>query len=180
LKVFVRQHKLDPANGYFTLPNSAWDAMLYKTKIKLEQLTDTDKYLFCEKAIRGGISIISHRHAKANNKYMKNYDENKESSYITYLDANNLYGGAMCEKMPYNGFEWVKIFDDKFIKNYNANGDKGCYVECDLEYPKEIHDLHNDNPLAPETKAILKNELSYYQLNQLETHKEKIMKILKN
>ena len=85
---------------------------------------------------------------------MKNYDENKESSYITYLDANNLYGGAMCEKMPYNGFEWVKNFDDKFIKNYNANEDKGCYVECDLEYPKEIHDLHNDYPLAPETKAI--------------------------
>ena len=110
-KTAINDYKLDPANGYFTLPNYAWDAMLYKTKIKLEQLTDPDKYLFCEKAIRGGISMISHRHAKANNKYMKNYDENKESSYITYLDANNLYGGAMCEKMPYKEFKWINNFE---------------------------------------------------------------------
>ena len=117
--------------------------------------------------------MISHRHAKANNKYMKNYDVNKETSYITYLDANNLYGGSMCELMPYNGFEWVENFDDKFIKIYNSDGNKGCYVECDLEYPVELHDLHNDYPLAPETRPILTNELSYYQSNQLETHNEK-------
>ena len=113
----INDYKLDPANGYFTLPNYARDAMLYNTNIKLEQLTDPDMYLFCERAIRGGISMIGHRYAKANNKYMKNYDENIKSSYIMYLDANNLYGGSMCEKMPYGEFKWINNFDDRLIKN---------------------------------------------------------------
>ena len=169
----INDYKLDPANDYITLPSYAWDAMLYKTNIKLEQLTDPDMYLFCERGIRGGTSMISHRYAKANNKYIKNYDENIKSSYIMYLDANNLYGGAMCEKMPYGKFKWINNFDERFIKNYNANGDKGCFVECDLEYPAELHNLHNDYPLAPETRPILTNELSNYQLNQLQTHNEK-------
>ena len=80
--------------------------------------------LMVEKAIRGGIHHVIHRYAKGNNKYMKNYDKNTTSSYLMYLDANNLHGCAMSQKLPVNGFEWVKKlpkFDDRFIKNYDEN-----------------------------------------------------------
>ena len=166
----LNNYGLDPANGYFTLPNYSWDCMLYNTKIELEQLIDPDMYLFCEQGIRGGISVITERYAKANNKYMKNYNPNEESSYIMYYDANNLYGGAISENLPYKDFEWIENID---IMNYDVDGNKGCFVECDLEYPDELHDLHNDYPLAPERTNVNKNELSNYQLNQLEIHNEK-------
>ena len=82
----------------------------------------------------------------------------------------------MCEKMPFGGFEWIENVD---IENYNVDGDKGCFVEVDLEYPKELHDLHNDYPLAPESRSIHYNELSKYQKNQLETHHEnKMIKLI--
>ena len=82
-------------------------SMSKKTNIKLELLTDYDMLLMVEEGIRGGICQAIHRHARANNKYVKNYDENKESSYIQYLDANNLYGWAMSQKLPKNGFKWI-------------------------------------------------------------------------
>ena len=75
-----------------------------------------------EKGIRGGICHSIHRHAKANNKYMKDYDENKEPSYIMYMDYNNLYGEAMSQKLPVDGFGWVEdlsVIDEDFIKNYD-------------------------------------------------------------
>ena len=78
--------------------------MLKKTKIELELITDLEMYLFIESGIRGGISQISKRHAQANNKYMESYDKSKEESYIVYLDANNLYGHAMCEYLPVKNF----------------------------------------------------------------------------
>ena len=79
-----------------------------KTGVKLDQLTDPEMYLMCEKGIRGGISMISHRYAKANNKYMETYDAKKMSSYITYLNANYLYGVAMSQKVPERDFKWIK------------------------------------------------------------------------
>ena len=75
-----------------------------------------------EEGIRGGICHAVHRYAKANNRYMKNYDKNQESSYIQYLDANNLYGAAMPEKLPINGFKWVNDIsgiNEKFVKSYD-------------------------------------------------------------
>ena len=99
---------------YYTAPSLSWDAMLKITKIELELLTDIEKYLFVESGIRGGISQISHRYAEANNEYLKNYDKNKEDSYIVYLDANNLYGGAMCEYLPVSNFEWNNELKRKF------------------------------------------------------------------
>ena len=78
-----------------------------KTNVKLELLTDYDMPLTVEEGIRGGICHTIHRHAKANKKYMKNYDKNKKSSYIQYLDTNNLYGWAMSQKLPVNGFKWI-------------------------------------------------------------------------
>ena len=110
-----------------------------------------------EEGIRGGICHSIHRYAKANNKYMKNYDKNKESSYIQYLDANNLYVWAISQKLPVNNFNWVKSkskIDEKFIKNYDEDSDKGYIFEVDVEYPRRLHDLHSDLPFLPERMKI--------------------------
>ena len=113
--------------------------------------------LTVEEGIRGGICHSIHKHAKANNKYMNNYDKNKESSYIQYLDANNLYGWAMPQKLPVNGFKWVKNtskIDEEFIKNYNEDSDKGYILEVDVKYPRKLHDLHSDLPFLPKRMKI--------------------------
>ena len=105
-KTCIKVYELDPAY-FLSLPGLAWQACLKKTGVELELLTDYDMLLMIEEGIRGGICHAVHRYAIANNKYMKNYDKSKESSYIQYLDANNLYGAAMSEKLPINGFKWV-------------------------------------------------------------------------
>src|SRR6056300_692760 len=145
--VCMKNYSLDPC-WYYTAPGLSWDAMLKKTKIKLELLHDSNMLLMIEKGIRGGISIISKRYAKANNKYLNNYNPNEESSYIKYLDANNLYGWAMSQPMPHEGFKWMHKAE---LKNWRKFA---CILEVDLEYPKELHELHNDYPLAPESLKI--------------------------
>ena len=126
---------LDPTH-YITSPGLAWDAMLRMTGINLELITDIDQQLFIEKGMRGGISYIAHRHARANNKYMENYNKSEVSSYITYLDANNLYGWAMIQPLPYGGFIWVEP------KYYTEKKEGiGRIYEVDLEYPDHLHDL---------------------------------------
>ena len=114
---------------------------LKKTKVKLELLTKIDMLLKAEKGIRGSICYAIHRYANVNNKYMKNHDKKIISSYLMYLDANNLYGWAMSQKPPVNGFKWLKKsskFDEHFIKNYDENSDKGYFLEVDVEYPNKI------------------------------------------
>ena len=108
-----------------------------------------------EEGIRGGICHSIHRHAKVKNKYMKNYDKNEESSYIHYLDANNLYGWAMSQKLPVNGFKWVNNeINEEYIKNYDENSDKGYILEVDVKYPRKLHDLHSDLPFLPKRMKI--------------------------
>ena len=134
----IKMYELDRAH-FLSLPGLAWQASIKKTNVKLQLLTDYDMLLMVEEGIRGGICHSIHRYAKANNKYMKNYDKNKESSYIQYLDANNLYGWAMSQKLPVNGFKWLKNtskVDDKFIKNYDEDSDKGYIFEVDVKYPR--------------------------------------------
>ena len=111
-----------------------------------------------EQGIRGGICHSIHRYAKANNKYMKNYNNNEESSYIQYLDANNLYGWAMSKKLPVNGFKWIdnKEINEEFIKNYNENDNKGYIFEVDVKYPKRLHELHSDLLFLSERTEINK------------------------
>ena len=104
---YLNTYGLDPAH-YVSLPSSSWDAMQKMTGARLDLLTDVDMLNFFERGMRGGISTITHRYAVANNKYMKNYDPETESSYIPYLDANNLYGWAMSQKLPTGDFRWVK------------------------------------------------------------------------
>ena len=119
--------------------------------------------LMVEGGIRGGICHSKHRYAKANNKYMKNYNNNEESSYIQYLDANNLYGWAKSEKLPVDGFKWIDnietagpVINEDFIKNYDENNDKGYIFEVDVKYPKRLHDLHSDLPFLSERMEINK------------------------
>ena len=115
--------------------------------------------LIVEKRIKGGTCHAIHRYAKANNKYMENYDKNKESSYIQHLDANNLYGWAMSQKLPVDGFKWKKNllkFNEDFIKNYDEDSDKGYILEVDVKYPKNLHDLNSDSPFVAERMKINK------------------------
>ena len=117
----IEIYELDSAH-FLSVPGLAWQAYFKKTNVKLELLTDTDMLLMVERGIRGWICHTIDRYAKANNKYMKNYDKDTELSYLEYLDANNLYGLAMSQKRPVNGFEWVEElseFNKDFIKNYH-------------------------------------------------------------
>ena len=150
--VCLKHYGLDPVY-YFTAPGLAWDAMLKMTGVNIELLTDVDKLLMIEKGIRGGISIISNRYGEANNKYMKDYDKTRASKFLMYLDANNLYGWAMSQKLPLNGFkemtneELENLFNNQIVQVWEKTP---CILEVDLEYPEELHDLHNDYPLCPE------------------------------
>ena len=113
--------------------------------------------LMVEKGIRGVICQAIHRYANANSRYMKNYDKNSTSSYLAYLDANNLYGWAMSQKLLVNGFEWVEDlsqFKEDFIKNYDENSDERYFLEVDVKYPKNSFNLHRDLPFLPERKKI--------------------------
>ena len=162
----IKEYELDPAH-FLSLPGLAWQACLKKTNIELELLTDYDMLLMVEEGIRGGICHSIHRYAKANNKYMKNYNNNEESSYIQYLDANNLYGWAMSKKLPANRFKWLDndktaeptakhVINEEFIKNYNENDKKGYILEVDVKNPKKLHELHSDLPFLPERMEINK------------------------
>ena len=144
-------YKLDPAH-FLSLPGLAWQACLKKTNVELGLLTDYHMLLMVEEGIRGRICHSIHRYVKANNKYMKDYNKNIESSYIQYLDASNLYGWTMSQKLPKNNLKWVEdtsIINEEFIKNYNENSYKGYILEVDVKYPKELHDLHSDLPFLP-------------------------------
>ena len=134
--------------------------MLKMIGVKLEKISDIDKYLFIEKGLRGGISYIAKRYAKANNKYMKNYDPTKPSIYISYLDMNNLYGWAMSGYLPYGGFKWLKNVDGFDVNSVSEKSPIGYILNIDLEYADKLDVLHNDYPLTPETLAILYEILS--------------------
>ena len=115
--------------------------MLKMTEIKLEKTSDIDKYLFIEKGLRAGISYIAKRYAKANNKYMNDYDPEKLSTFITYLDMNNLYRWAMSEYLPYEEFQWLENIDEFDINSINEKSDTRYFVEVDPEYPNNLHKI---------------------------------------
>ena len=156
---------IDPV-WYISLPSYTWDCGMKFTDVELQLLTDPNMYLFIERGIRGGVSMINHRYAKANNKYMQDYDDNKESSFITYLDANNLYGWAMSQSLPTGDFKWEflpELIEEEWIMGIKSDSERGYIFEVDLEYPEELHDTHNDYPVAVENIKINKEELSDYQ-----------------
>ena len=171
-KTCLEYYKLDPCH-YFTSSALSWDAMLKMTSIKLELMTDIDMFQFIEKGLRGGISYIANRYGQANNKYMKKYDEKTPSKYIMYLDANNLYGWAMSQYLPTGGFRWMneKQINKIDLAKYKEDSDKGIILEVDLKYPEELHDLHNDYPLAVEKIKVTDNMLSKYCKNISDEYK---------
>ena len=148
----LKNYGLDPVY-YYTAPGLSWDAMLKMTKINLELLSDVDMLLMIEKGIRGGISIISNRYGKANNKYMVDFNDLEPSKYLMYMDDNNLYGCGMSEKLPIHSFKWLtnkeieNLYNQQIVQIWEKTP---CILEVDLEYPEELHDLHNDYPLCPE------------------------------
>ena len=126
-----------------------------------------------EKGIRGGMCQATHRQAKANNKYVKNYDKNKESSYLEYVDANKLYGFEMSKKLPVDEFKWIddlSILTEDFIKNYDEEGDTGYLFVVDVQYPKNLHMLHSDLPFLPERMKINKCDKLVCDLNDKENY----------
>ena len=151
--MYYKAYELDAA------PGLAWQACLKKTDVKLELLTNFNMLLMVEEDIRGGMCHAIHRYMKANNKYMENYDQKEEFLFLEYLYASNLYGWAMEQNLPVGGFEWVEdvleIVQD-FIKNYNENSDIGYFLKLDIEYPKELNDLHSDLPFLLERMKINK------------------------
>lgn len=145
----LKEYKLDPAH-YYTAPGLTWDAMLRHTGIQLELLTDIDMIMFVERGIRGGISQCSNRYSKANNKYLKDFNPDESTKFITYVDANNLYGWSMTQHMPKGNFKWVENVDNNFDFNVPDDSPIGFFLEVDLEYPQYLHDRHSDLPFCAE------------------------------
>ncbi len=157
-KTCKKTYGLD-ALHYYTSPGLAWDAMLKYTEIELDLISDSDMYLMIEKGIRGGVSSIMERYSKANHKYLDDYDPEKPSQHILYLDANNLYGWAMSKPLPHKNFRWMNHDE---LKDWRS---ELCILEVDLKYPKELHDPHNEYPLAAERLWVNKVEKLIPNLN---------------
>jgi hypothetical protein len=173
-KVCKKAYGLD-ALHYYTSPGLAWDAMLKYTKIELKLISDPDMYQMIESGIRGGISSIMKRHAKANHKNLKNHDPQKPSVFVEYLDANNLYGWAMSKPLPYRNFKWMNEFE---LGDWQS---RPCILEVDLEYPEELHDLHKEYPLAPERLTIGKVKKlvpNLYDKEKYQVHHETLKQCL--
>ena len=167
--VCMDHYGLDPAH-YISAPQLSWDSMLKHTGCNLDLISDPEMYRTIDPGIRGGVSMITHRFAQANNPYMSGYDRSKPTSYIIYLDANNLYGWAMSQPMPSGDFVWMMEEDyvDLDWQQQTEDQDTGYFVECDLDYPEEVHDEHNDYPLAPERLNV---EVEMLSVTQVELYK---------
>jgi hypothetical protein len=150
-KVCLKHYKLDPAY-YYTTPGLSWDAMLKITDIEFDLITDYDVFMTVESGIRGGLTQCSTRHAVANNPYLPmTYDPEQETSYIMYKDANNLYAAAMCEPLPYGGFEVIEdISSVADIESLDDEGPYGYIYVVDMKYPKHLHNEHACLPFLPE------------------------------
>ena len=166
--------KLDPAY-FLSAPGLSWQSCLKKTGVTLELLTDKDMLLLFEKGIRGGMCNTVCKYVKANNKYMKNHDKTKESIFLMYVDANNLYGKAISKKLPVDEFTWetdLSIFTDDFIKSYDL-GYMIYIFYVDITYPKELYELHKNLPFLPdrlEVNKVDKLVASVYDKNNYVIH----------
>ena len=161
-------YKLDPAH-YYSAPGLSWNACLKMTGIESELISDVDVYFMIEKGLRGGMSVITHRKAVANIKYMSSYDPDKPSKYITYLDANSLYSWSMNQYLPYGGFKWIDPESFSF-DNVRAYSETGHILEVDLVYPKEYHETNNEYPYCCEHTIMENDMLSPYAKCITEKH----------
>lgn len=167
----MQYYKLDPSHSY-TSPGYSWSAFLSQKQHKIELLSDINMDLDFRSILRGGVSVISHRFAQANNKYMTNYNPKKESSFIIPTDCVNLYGFCMAQKLPYADYHYEENLDLDYwmdvIKNSNETDSIGYVLFVDLDYPDNLHELHNDYPLCAENLDVNKFEKSSYQKGLIE------------
>ena len=170
-EICLKTYSLDPCH-YYTAPGLTWDAGLKYTKVTLDLLTEEDKFLFVEDGIRGGISMITHRYAKANHPDLEDigyYDKEKPLCNILYLDANNLYGWAMMQCLPVADFQWLTRDDIKAkmtlskIRSLPHDSERGYILEVDMHLPEELHEKMSYYPVAPEKKPVIGTQLSQYQ-----------------
>lgn len=178
----IKYYDVDPCH-FYSAPGLAWNAMLKMTDVKLELITDINQYNLIENSIRGGVSMIPNRYAKANNPYLPNHDSTKPTSYLMYLDCTNLYGTAMTQPLPYSGFRW--LYDSELatfdVTTIPDDSEDGYILEVDLAYPDRLHDLHSDFPLAPERTFVTEDMLSPYSKTlqtQLDISQTKVSKLL--
>ena len=154
--------------NFFTLPGLAWSLALKYTGVELELLTSPEEYLMLEGSVRGGISTVSCRKGNANNSQLEDRPLNSSlpNKFLTYIDANNLYGFAMSQSLPVGDFKFLTDGElDDFLQRLNDiadDGEIGYVVECDLHYPHDLHDRHNAYPMAPEHLLITDLMLSPY------------------
>lgn len=151
----IQDYQLDPS-FYLSTAHFTLDAFLKMSRVTLDLILDVNQYLFLKNGIRGGMSMVVKRFSRANHPYLQSYDPSKPIKYILYLDANNLYGKAMMERLPTKNFEWMSEdeLNLQYILGLGDEGDIGCIVECDMLYPQSLHSLHEDYPLAPEKCKI--------------------------
>ena len=173
IKTCLEYYKLHPCH-YFISPGLSFDAMLKMTGVELDLTSDIDMYLFIEKGIRGGSSYIAKRHSK-----MK-YCDSKEKKSIVYWDANNLYEWAMNQPLPYGAFDWLskKEINRFCLNSISENSSTGYFLKVDLEYPIELHDSHNDYPLAPEKLEISSDMLSKYCFEIADKYRIKVVELI--
>lgn len=180
-----REYQLDPC-WYLTAPALSWDAFLLdiKSKYTIELFNENqyDMLLFVERSKRGGISMISHRKATANNQYLSDYNPEEEQRYIAYHDMTNLYGYAMMQKLPVGEFQWVDpaVFTEDYLKNIDTENDYGYFLEVDLNYPAEIHDYHNDLPFCPENAQGQWSDYCQSIADELGIKNSKVTKLIPN
>ena len=163
----LASYKLDAAY-YVSSPQLSWDAMMRNTGVKLELISDPAMFQMIDSGIRGGVAMITKRYAHANNKSMgAKMDQTKPASWIKGLDANNLYGWAMSQPLPYGDFKFVTPEEFNKIKWEEQEDEQefGYIVKVDLDYPERLHEEHNDFPLAPERMAVKKEWVSEKQMN---------------
>jgi len=187
--IALKNYRLDPCN-YFSLAGYAWDSALLYTGQELELIVDPDMYNLIESGLRGGVSMITTRHATAYNKYIPNYVEGKsEDRFLLYIDKNNLYGEALLQPLPVAEFTWMS---DDFVSNFTTEwlldtddfSEYGYIFLVDLDYPEELHETHDEYPLMPEKTSVKLSELSKYQIALLDNlnikYSEKTKKLIPN
>jgi hypothetical protein len=179
-KTSIEHYKLDPAN-FITAAGYAWSCMLLKTGVELELITDLKVLDIVERSKRGGLTFVgSKRYAKANNKHMVGYDPKTKSTYLMYLDANNLYGWSMVQDLPYKDIKFNTEITIEEILRTEDDAETGYTVEVDLSFPQEIHERLKQLPPCPETRVPEEAWFSEYQkeLNIKTKNKSKCQKLI--
>ena len=169
--ICLRDYALDPAH-YFSSPHFTFDAFLRYTGATMDLLSDPDQYLFVSRGIRGGLSAVSKRYSRANNRFVPGYDSSRPSVFILDLDANNLYGWAMRNPLPVGGYRWAKPHEllPDFLTAIPSDAPEGCIVECTLDYPPHLHEQHADYPLAPVKRKVRWADLSPFARGLCDKH----------